>query len=278
MTFKLLATDLDGTLLDRDGRVHAEDREALIELKRRGVPVTICTGRLFTGSRAIARDVVIDGPIACTDGSDIVHATGEHGLVRHPVGVDTLHQIQDVLSSPNCVYVFARDRVYYDDRGEELLDFVRIWSGEHIHVGCARELSALEVADDVSGIVSLGDETWALEANEALKEQSGGKLQSAVFPTRRPEYQGLWALFTRVSGPSKATALEWIANEHGVGMDEVVAVGDWYNDLPMMHAAGLSFAMRQAPEGVRAAADEVLEADSTAGGGVAEAARRAGLL
>jgi hydroxymethylpyrimidine pyrophosphatase-like HAD family hydrolase len=117
-----------------------------------------------------------------------------------------------------------------------------------------------------------------VEAERALKEQSGGRLQVAIFPTRRPEYQGMWALFTRVRGPSKATALEWIAREHGVEMDEVVAVGDWYNDLPMMHAAGLSFAMRQAPESVQTAADEVLDADSAAGGGVAEAARRAGLL
>ena len=278
MTFKLLATDLDGTLLDHQGRIHGEDREALIELNRRGVAVTICTGRLFTGSRAIARDVVIDGPIACTDGSDIVHATGEHGLVRHPVGLDILRSVQDVLDEPNCVYVFARDRVYYDDRGEDLMDFVRVWSDEVVHVGCARELAALEVAEDVSGIVSMGDKAWAAKAARALKEKSGGKLQVAIFPTRRPEFGGLWALFTRVRGPSKATALQWIANEHGIDMEEVVAVGDWYNDLPMMQAAGLSFAMGQAPADVQAAADEVLEADSAAGGGVAEAARRAGLL
>lgn len=278
MTFKLLATDLDGTLLDRHGRVHGEDRQALIELNRRGVPVTICTGRLFTGSRAIARDVVIDGPIACTDGSDIVHTTGEHGLVRHPVGLDTLGSVESVLDAPNCMYLFARDRVYYDNRGEEFLDYVRVWSEELIHVGCARELTALDVAEDVTGIVSLGERDWAAGTARALKEKSGDKLQVAIFPTRRPEFGGLWALFTRVRGPTKATALQWIANEHGVEMDQVVAVGDWYNDLPMMQAAGLSFAMGQAPADVQAAADEVLAADSAAGGGVAEAARRSGLL
>jgi len=63
-----------------------------------------------------------------------------------------------------------------------------------------------------------------------------------------------------------------------VPLPEVIAVGDWINDIPMLVRAGRSFAMAQAPREVRAAASEVLTADVWSGGGIAEAAERSGLF
>ncbi len=70
--YKLLAVDLDGTVLSRDGVPHAIDRAAIARLRDHGVPTTIVTGRLYSGSREIARTLGIEGPIACVDGSQIV--------------------------------------------------------------------------------------------------------------------------------------------------------------------------------------------------------------
>ena len=67
--YKLLAVDLDGTVLSRDGVPHAIDRAAIARLRDHGVPTTIVTGRLYSGSREIARTLGIEGPIACVDGS-----------------------------------------------------------------------------------------------------------------------------------------------------------------------------------------------------------------
>ena len=63
----------------------------------------------------------------------------------------------------------------------------------------------------------------------------------------------------------------------GLG-DEIVVVGDWINDVPMFLRAGLSFAMAQSPDVVKQAASAVLESSDRSGGGIAEAAERAGLL
>jgi hydroxymethylpyrimidine pyrophosphatase-like HAD family hydrolase len=85
-------------------------------------------------------------------------------------------------------------------------------------------------------------------------------------------------MVVRTAGVDKGTAIEWIARHHGVTLAEVVVVGDWLNDVPMMKAAGRSFAMAQSPAAVKAAATDVLAADTWSGGGIAEAAERAGLL
>ena len=62
---------------------------------------------------------------------------------------------------------------------------------------------------------------------------------------------------------------------YGVAMAETVCVGDWLNDLPMLKAAGRSFAMGQAPAEVKSAATDVLTKTITTGGGIAEAIARA---
>jgi hydroxymethylpyrimidine pyrophosphatase-like HAD family hydrolase len=99
-----------------------------------------------------------------------------------------------------------------------------------------------------------------------------------TFPVRRAAYAGMWGMVVRAAGASKGTAIEWIARHEGVELSEVIAVGDWLNDIPMLEAAGRSFAMAHAPDEVKAAATEVLDADVLGGGGVEEAAQRAGLL
>src|SRR5688500_18572432 len=74
MSFRLLAVDLDGTLIDAAGAVHAPDREAIAALAAKGIPTTIITGRLFSGTRRIAGDVGTTGPVACVDGCHVVEA------------------------------------------------------------------------------------------------------------------------------------------------------------------------------------------------------------
>ena len=82
----------------------------------------------------------------------------------------------------------------------------------------------------------------------------------------------------RRAGVDKGTATRWLADYHGLSVSDVVAVGDWINDVPMFAVAGKSFAMAQAPEDVYSAATFRLKASQETGGGIREAAERAGLL
>jgi len=72
MTYRLLAVDLDGTLLRADHRVDDRDIAAIRDLQRAGVTVTIVTGRLHTGASDAARACDIRGAIACVEGSHLV--------------------------------------------------------------------------------------------------------------------------------------------------------------------------------------------------------------
>jgi hydroxymethylpyrimidine pyrophosphatase-like HAD family hydrolase len=130
----------------------------------------------------------------------------------------------------------------------------------------------------VAALVSLGTEHQIRGAQAVLEGELGESVQATTFEIKRPSIEGSWGMVVRARGIDKGTAVEWIARHHGIDPSQVVVVGDWLNDVPMMKAAGRSFAMAQAPERVRDAATDLLSADTWSGGGIAEAAERCGLL
>src|SRR5205085_6846770 len=83
------------------------------------------------------------------------------------------------------------------------------------------------------------------------------------------------AVLVRAAGPTKGTALIELCRAAGCTPADAVAVGDWVNDVPMFEVAGRSFAMGSSPDHVRAKATDALETPAGAGGGIAEAIRRA---
>jgi hydroxymethylpyrimidine pyrophosphatase-like HAD family hydrolase len=279
VTFRLLAVDLDGTLIDAAGAVHAADREAIGALAARGIPTTIITGRLFSGTRRIAVDVGTTGAVACVDGCHVVEAASGVDLLHGSIVAEGAATLREVVDRPGLTtFVFANDQILYDDEGAPHLPYVRTWSLDHVRTERVTVHPHWEHARGITALVSLGTEQAIRGLETDLGRSLGRIVYTAAFPVRRLERLGMWAVVVRAAGYSKGTALVWLARHYGVRPAEVVAVGDWFNDVPMFEAAGRSFVMAQAPEDVKQTATDRLNADSSTGGGIAEAALRAGLL
>ncbi len=274
-----MVTDLDGTLLDPNGEMHAADREAIGELLRRGIAVSIVTGRMYSGTRGFARALGLHGPVGCIDGSHIVDAETDEELWCSAIDRRAARVLSRALDTPGVVTAaFAKDAIFCDEGARKHLDYITKWSNNVAELDDL--LRDLDWAGEamVCATVSLGAEADLRRMASMLAEQAGAALQATVFHAKTGDSGPVWGMIVRARGSSKATALEWIARHHGVSLPDVVAVGDWINDIPMLVRAGRSFAMAQAPREVRAAATEVLTADVWSGGGIAEAAERSGLF
>lgn len=273
MSYKLLAVDLDGTLLRRDGVIHEVDRLAIGRLQAAGVPVTIVTGRLYSGTKHVAREAKIEGPIGCVDGSHIVHAGEERALYSRALSGGYATKLRDIIEQSGAAsFLFARDSIVHDRRGEPFAGYVKTWSAEISVVDRIASHPHWEHEDGVHAVVSVGTEKQIMGAAEQLREEMGGAAVVLSFAVSR--LVGAYAMIVRAEGASKGTAVEWIASHHGCSPAEVVAVGDWLNDVPMFKAVGRSFAMAQAPEAVKAVATDQLVAHGLTGGGIAEAIER----
>ena len=234
---------------------------------------------MYSGTRRIAQGLRLSGPVGCIDGSHIVDAANDRALLSHTLSSEVAEALFGVLVEYQPVtFVFADDVVFHDGHGKQYLGYVTTWSNRIEQLEDVLEEPRWTEKPCVSALVSLGTEEQILGAEASLKEQYAQHLQSISFEVHRGGFNGVWGMVVRAAGVTKGTALEWIANHYGVSLEETVAVGDWLNDIPMMQAAGRSFAMAQAPDNVKAAATDLLEADAWSGGGIAEAARRAKML
>jgi hydroxymethylpyrimidine pyrophosphatase-like HAD family hydrolase len=289
MSYRLLALDLDGTLLRTDQRVDDRDIAAISELQAAGVTVTIATGRLRSGATAAARACAIDGPIACVEGSHIVELSSGRTLLHHCMTDDVAALVRAAFTDHDLAsFVFDADGIHHDHAGAAYAGYIRTWSPNVrvVEQDIAWKTSPL-------GAIAVGDEQAIAAAHAILLDHRDslftvsfaiGGLSSYVVadqdepsgaqPVRDPAIRGRHALMVRAAGATKGTALAELCRHAGCDLADAVAVGDWINDVPMFEVAGRSFAMASSPDVVQAKATDVLACTAGSGGGIAEAIRR----
>lgn len=267
MAYRLLALDLDGTLLRSDHSVDPRDIGAIRELQAAGVTVTIATGRLHTGAIAAAEACSITGTIACVEGSHLVELATNTTILHHALTDDLRTTLRDAVTKHRLAgFVFDAQGIHHDHAGAPYAKYVSTWSPN------------LRVVEE-----HLAWQTTPL-ATVAIGEPDAVAAAYAELTTHRDLFAvtfavsmcpGKHAVLARAAGPTKGTALAELCRIVGCTTADAVAVGDWVNDIPMLQVAGRSFAMGGAPDLVRAAASDALETTAGAGGGIAEAIRRA---
>ena len=272
--YKLLALDLDGTLLNHAGLANDMDVQAVHRLRESGVKVTILTGRLYSGTRESAELLGIDGPVGCADGSHIVDARNDKTLLHHGIRGRSANRLRKSIERNDLVgFLFAEDAIVHDERGASFLPYVRTWSSDLRYVHRVTEHALWDSDGGMTAVVALGKEANIGRTVADIQRDTKETMQVSMFPFRRDTEH--WGMVARASGGTKGTALAWMSDHYGIDISETVCVGDWLNDLPMMSKAGRSFAMGQAPQEVKSAATDVLDCSIEPGGGIAEAIHRA---
>lgn len=267
MPYRLLALDLDGTLLRRDHTVDPRDIGAIAELQRAGVTVTICTGRLQSGSTGAATACNITGVIGCMEGSHLVELATNTTVAHHPMDDGVIAVLrQSIADNGLAGFVFDAAGIHHDQAGEPYAKYVSTWSP---NLRIVEEELAWKTAPLAA--VAVGDPEPIAAALARIRAH-GGVFSVSFAVSAVP---GKHAVLVRAAGPSKGTALAELCRLQGCTLAEAVAVGDWVNDIPMFEVAGRSFAMGAAPDSVRDKATDSLAAIAGEGGGIAEAIKRA---
>jgi Cof subfamily protein (haloacid dehalogenase superfamily) len=275
----LLALDCDGTLLDPEGHITPRVREAVRRAAAAGALVTLATARRLQGARVYAEALGLRTPLVLQDGASVqdpvtgallhtdplppaliqrlIELALEHGL--HPVlqritpdpSGDTIHVLHTVDEDATMVeYLSTRTPVVRGDR------------------------TALLAAAPVGRFQAMGTEGPAARFYAHVKERVAelcclARLSPPLGYASFPH----WAVLVTNGGCSKASAVRALAALNGLTLANCVAVGDAENDLEVLtevrDAGGVSVAMGQAPDEVKAAAGYVVA--SNAADGVAEA-------
>jgi len=257
---KLLVLDVDGTTLDHTGELQDEDVAAAHALAAAGVQVTLCTGRLFTGTQWVARRLGVQGSIAVANGAELVDVDG---TLRYGAYLDRdtrLAHRERIAEAGLEPLLFTSEGIRISSASERHRKYLSVWTPD-VAVGMDWE------REDVVAVSAVGD-PGAIDGLRARVTVERPELQAFRFAT----WQGEGFLEVR-RADDKGSALARLAEERGVSLAETVAVGDWLNDISMLRAAGLGLAMNHAEERVTSVADSVLES-GLHGGAIAEVAEK----
>ena len=261
---RLVAVDLDGTLLRSDKTMAPEGVALLLQAVARGVHVILATTRNPESACAIASELGLTGPLICSNGAQVwaspegpVWAT--FTLPRH-VGL-SLAQLAD-----------ERDWELIITVGQETY-----WRWRPGQSAAPVHTRVTLMDHNVDGVVGdpLRIMAWQPEAIEPIRLWCADRFpdlcRTAVFynPDGSTECIGVFA-----PDAHKGTALTLVAERLGIPLSQVLAVGDQAIDVPMFQAAGVSVAMGNAPPDVQAAATWVGPCNDEEG--VAWALRRVG--
>lgn len=249
--YRLIAVDLDGTLVRSDQTISSYTQEVLLRLQRKGIKVVIASGRPTYGTSHVANTLHLDefgGYVMSYNGGEISNWATKEMLHAQTLDSDVLPYI----------YMFACEH------GMPIMTYVgkevvsEVADNDYIRYSSMRNrmpirqvgnfLEATQGAQIVKCII-VGESEQLVSVETELQTALG---QRASAYRSEPFF-----LEIVPQGIDKARGLEVLLQKTGIRQTELIAFGDGYNDIPMLQFAGMGIAMENANEEIKKAADMV---------------------
>ena len=250
---RLIATDLDNTLLDKTGNIPEDTLEVLHRVVASGIPVAVATGRSFHSANHIADQISSDAPVICYNGSLIKDAS-DNVLYEAYVDFDLVREIVG-WAHENDVYVqlYDNDVIVVEELRTDRHPDPDLRFTDYREVG---DLLAVEPFRTPKMLLAAPSERIpGLQAE--LEKRYKGFLFFAQSESHLIEVMPY--------GVDKGAALRKLAEIEGVDISETMALGDNTNDMLLLKAAGFAVAVNNAVPQLKAIADYVCEGERSVG-------------
>lgn len=260
--YKAVFIDMDGTLLKKDHTISEVNKNALQRLLDKGILVVPISARPLHGLLPITQQVVPSSmPVVSLNGGYIYH--NDEIIFQASVGLNEVAAIHDELHKQ------AVSVIYYSQMNWFATENTSATTKEQRITEVAIQIQPIEQIiggwnDTNTGpnkILIVGDKDLIIAVENKLKGLYHGKLNIFKSQSSYLELMHLQA--------SKTKAIQFLMNQYGIVQEEVIAIGDNYNDMEMIEYAGVGVAMGNAPEEIKKVANFVT--DTNQNDGVAKA-------
>lgn len=267
MKYKLIAIDLDGTLLTDDKKVSKANKNTLQKLINKGYKVVIATGRRYSTAKRFVEGIDDDLIIFANNGNIVRNIKDDKVIIKKYLDTDDFHTIINEGKNSGLHPIIHVD--YFDEGYDILIEldvndskYSNYFSGK---VESYRKVEDLLLIEDprVLTVVYMGDEEEIESFLDIVTEKYPEKYSSNIMEN----ITSAGALL-EIMNPlgSKWLSLEEYSKEKGISKEEIIAIGDDNNDIEMIKMAGLGIAMKNASKGVKKAADIITEDDNNEDG------------
>jgi len=245
MPIQLIAMDIDGTLLDSRSQLSAGNAEAIAEAAARGIEIMIVTGRRFNSAKLIAEELPCEVELIVSNGALVKSQSGETHL-RSLLPAHTARRVVDATEEFR-----QMSGVIFDRPADNQVIFERIdWDGPFVGPYLRRHRSqvaeVMPLANCLNGedpveVMFIGEFARIRAAKQRLEELEFRSHYTLALTEY--EQHGFSMLDVLRQGVTKGAALEEWARRRGIPRENVMAIGDNWNDREMLEYAGLPVVM-----------------------------------
>ena len=252
MKYKMVAIDLDGTLVDKNGHIADEDNLAIKRLIASNVTVTLSTGRVVKATLPIIDELELHGFHIFYDGALIYNPGNLATFYAKPLDQSVVHEAVDFCRKNNIYLELYSSEKFFSEKPN--------WSDD-IHRKFFRVEPTTVNFDDIwnkerllKAEIVVHDDEEAVKARN-FKEKFGDRLRYSI--ARSPAFPEID--FINIIDPqvSKGEALKRLMEFNGYLPPEVIAIGDGLNDIPLLEMAGVAVAMGNAFPEVKQVSDYI---------------------
>lgn len=260
MAIKLIAFDLDGTLLNSKKEITPRTRTAIQQAQAKGVRVTISTGRMICSAEQFGKQIKANAPLICCNGGVVQEIGAEKSLFARYLPEETVRKMLTVCYEKhwyvnwyigNDIYVPKLDWDYFYAYGTTKENMRFVEAGDNY----------LQYTKNVPQCVLRDLTGHAYDKSKELLQIVGGGFQLQQNTGKTIDLSPI--------DVNKATGLSWLAEQYGITPDEVMACGDGDNDLAMLRYAGTAVVPENGKTEAKALA--TYHADSNDNDGIAKA-------
>jgi Cof subfamily protein (haloacid dehalogenase superfamily) len=248
---RLIGIDIDGTLLDTQGRMPEANCTAIHAAVAAGVHVALVTGRSYPFARPVAERLPSSISLIVSNGA-VERAMDGATFVRRLLDKETARRVLDATRRHRhaAALIFDRDfdrQVVYETMDWEHPGRQRYWSRNHSHIAQSIPLEDALVEDPIQVMYNGGVDDMRTLFDWLRAEVGGCAIQMTEYVRRDFSLVDVTS-----SEATKGRALAWRAEQLGLNRDEVMAIGDNFNDVEMLEFAGQPVLMDNAVDSLKA--------------------------
>jgi len=253
LDIRLLVLDIDGTIAGQSNDIREPVKQAICKAQAKGIQVAIATGRMYCSALRFHQEVGSTLPMLAYQGAWIQDPATQKIHQHLPVSGSTAEQLldyfeSDALRSLLSVHFYINDQLYVREITPETNVYAQRAEIQPLAVGDLRKV----LTSEPTKVLALSDDTTIIE-------QLLGSLRKQYTPAELYLTKSV-ATFFEATNPAanKGIAVRYLAEEMlGLTAQNVMAIGDNFNDVEMLEYAGLGIAMGNAPADVQAIAQWV---------------------
>ena len=259
--YKMLVTDMDYTLLNKEKEISERNREAIRKAIEKGVHMVVATGRIYTSARLYARLLEVSTPIIASNGAIIREAAfnnpkdTERTIYKDTLNVEAVKEMIKLSRKYGLFcHFFTEDTIY----AEKLVNVSLRYTEWNKYLG-EEDQVRIEIVDDIEEAI-VQDKVEILKAvvvdadSEKMQSLRNSIVETGIVSVSQSMKDNLEVMN---KGVTKGNAVKKLAKIYGINREEIIAIGDNENDISMIEYAGLGIAMGNAEESLKNAANHI---------------------